>query len=1029
MTRSTFSKRSPARFRRGRGRFSFSGGSRLRRLHVEPLEDRRLLSITVDTLMDEADGSITDGDISLRDAIAAAPAGETIDFSVTGTINLNLSLGELVVDKDLTIAGPGADVLTIDAGDGADGTFCTFDGIRVFRIDDGNDSNLVHVEISGLTLSGGDTAHDDFYGYGGAIFTAEDLLVTACSISNNAAGSGGGIHNWNGTLTVDSSTIAHNRGSGIVSQTQTWSPTEPLTSWTRIISSTISANSAATGGGVFNYTGLTQISFSTITANTAPNGSGVATAGFTDTRTEFYSTIVAGNVHSDVDRVEGSEPSSVASLGYNLIGTGNALDVFSPATHDLEGVDPLLGLLTDNGGPTMTHALLPGSPAIGAGDPTTVPGENGVPDHDQRGAPYGRAEGTIDIGAYERRHSLVVDTITDESDDDYSVGDLSLREAILQAYAIPDIDTITFALSLSGQAIILGGTEMVIADTLTIDASALNENVTIDADGASRIFSILAGNFATELRGLTLTGAVTANKGGAIYSANDGLLTLIDMDVYGNYTTGSDDDGGAIYMLSGPLEITGSRIHDNYTLSANSSGGAIVAWEGLTIDSSTIRNNHTVGSGSTGGAIYVRTGRLEITHSTVDGNWTSGSGADGGGIFVYAAAVVIANSTVSGNRTDGGAGDGGGIYVESPPEAVQIYQSTFSDNRANGSGGDGGAIVIINCGMYVTRSTLTENYAQATGGAVHQANSGGDFGVSIDHSIVAGNTAASYPDIMKDPSAASVLTVNWSLIGTGFPTNTGDNNEETDAPGLGPLADNGGPTWTHALLQGSPAIDAGNPAAIGDYDQRGEPYARVWDGDAVPGAVIDIGAFELQPPPGLVGDYNRDESVDAADYVMWRKLAGTDVTPNTGADGNGDGHVDESDCGVWRENFGEHLGPASGVNSQQSTAWAEPPGTVAAPAWRSGIVDDSTEPRRARFRAARNIVPANAELLDEALIAWLASRSIPDRHDAMAARTPFMRSHNERANTADELDPVLASAFASFAGLVGTRPSIGQALA
>src|SRR5262245_33196631 len=90
-----------------------------RRLRLEPLEDRRLLSITVNTLVDEADGSIVDGDISLRDAIAAAPSGETIDFSAAltsgGPATIDLTLGELVINKNLSISGPDANLLTIDA--------------------------------------------------------------------------------------------------------------------------------------------------------------------------------------------------------------------------------------------------------------------------------------------------------------------------------------------------------------------------------------------------------------------------------------------------------------------------------------------------------------------------------------------------------------------------------------------------------------------------------------------------------------------------------------------------------------------------------------------------------------------------------------------------------------------------------------------------------------------------------------------------------------------------------------------------
>ena len=113
-----------------------------RRLRLEPLEDRRLLSITVNTLLDQADGSILDGSISLRDAIAAAQPGETIDFSVTGTIELTKgatsATKHLTINKDLTINGPGSALLTIDAS-GNDFTpgVQIGDGTRVFRIDDG----------------------------------------------------------------------------------------------------------------------------------------------------------------------------------------------------------------------------------------------------------------------------------------------------------------------------------------------------------------------------------------------------------------------------------------------------------------------------------------------------------------------------------------------------------------------------------------------------------------------------------------------------------------------------------------------------------------------------------------------------------------------------------------------------------------------------------------------------------------------------------------------------------------------------
>jgi hypothetical protein len=143
---------------------------------------------------------------------------------------------------------------------------------------------------------------------------------------------------------------------------------------------------------------------------------------------------------------------------------------------------------------------------------------------------------------------------------------------------------------------------------------------------------------------------------------------------------------------------------------------------------------------------------------------------------------------------------------------------------------------------------------------------------------------------------------------------------------LGPLADHGGPTLTHALVAGSPAIDAGDPNfdpadPDGDpltddavfFDQRGAPFERVFDGDGVGGARLDIGAFERQPiPPAVFGDYNRNGIVDAADYVIWRKTLGMVVAPFSGADGDGDGTVEQDDLAVWKAHFGETVPVVSG---------------------------------------------------------------------------------------------------------------------
>jgi hypothetical protein len=178
---------------------------------------------------------------------------------------------------------------------------------------------------------------------------------------------------------------------------------------------------------------------------------------------------------------------------------------------------------------------------------------------------------------------------------------------------------------------------------------------------------------------------------------------------------------------------------------------------------------------------------------------------------------------------------------------------------------------------------------------------------------------------------------NFTLTGTG--NLTGTQAAPLDA-GLGPLANNGGPTMTRALLTGSPAIDAGDPAAVAgvgnvpQFDQRGATFTRKFNSTGIGTARIDIGAFELQVQPltpAFFGDYNQNSAVDAGDYVLWRKTLGTTaITAYSGADGDGDTTIDQDDHSVWRAHFGQTVPPpgsgggdASSVQIQELKA--DPP--------------------------------------------------------------------------------------------------------
>ncbi len=241
--------------------------------------------------------------------------------------------------------------------------------------------------------------------------------------------------------------------------------------------------------------------------------------------------------------------------------------------------------------------------------------------------------------------------------------------------------------------------------------------------------------------------------------------------------------------------------------------------------------------------------------STITGNMASGTGgfASGGGISNQGDLTLI-GSTVSDNTAYaddpvsdcGGSGyalaDGGGISSSTSPfgGSLTIDNSTIVDNIAFATphGFAAGGAIFSDGPLTITHSTIASNSADVfcegieTGGGISKESGA----LNMRNTIVAGNTAPMGPDL-----AGSLTSSGYNLFGN---TIGGSGYAATDLlnvdPQLGPLADNGGPTQTMALLPGSPAIDAGDNTDAPEWDQRGEGFPRVV------GGTIDIGAFEVQ---------------------------------------------------------------------------------------------------------------------------------------------------------------------------------------
>jgi CSLREA domain-containing protein len=409
---------------------------------------------------------------------------------------------------------------------------------------------------------------------------------------------------------------------------------------------------------------------------------------------------------------------------------------------------------------------------------------------------------------------------------------------------------------------------------------------------------IRVGNADLTVRDCVVTGNRTAGTGGGISNAarpGTGNVTLFHTIVNHNVAGG---DGGSIYVLGNGqiqgsvLNVIGSTIHRN--LGGNAGGiraanlnlihsivsgnASINSAGGIWADTATLIDSIISGNtaDSTGGGILATT--VTLTHSTVTGNRAVDTG---GGISAQDA--TLTNCTVSGNTVDEVNGEGGGIFAATvrligstvsgniaangggiSARTATLTGSTISGNFASDSGGgirgttatltnstisgnstdlQGGGIVATNVSLL--NVTVTDNSAREGGGVF--LRTGGTS--SVRNTIVADNVVDSVgigPDLFGTFTSSGHNLIGDGSGSTGFTNGTNGDQVGTAAnpidPKLGPLANNGGPTKTHALRAGSPAIDHGDNSVAPATDQRG--FVRSKDGDGNRSAIVDIGAFE-----------------------------------------------------------------------------------------------------------------------------------------------------------------------------------------
>lgn len=803
---------------------------------------------------DTADGAC-DADCSLREAISAANDSPGADIITVPAGVYTLTIGALEVTGPTTLNGAGAGVTVIDGGSG---------GFSILRIT-GLEGAPITVTIAGVTLQHGDSgiradyvdlvvtqtevvSNTASYSDGGGINISSGNLVVQSSLvafnsanaqgaywgasgggiaasgasvnignsqllSNTAASGGGGVIVLGGALTVLTSTISGNKVSGSgggVLAGAVWSgePTALL-----VQNSTITNNIAGSGGGgIQAYAELLVLQDSTITGNTGGGGGGVQ-----------------ANVNGHVAIVNTVVSHNTANNGYGGVG-GGGLAFSTQAGLEITDSTIEYNAVTDSrsgGGLYLESRAGEGAPAAAA---ITI--RNSRFAHNSAGSGGGL--------------SLYIDT---------GVAVTLTRTTIVGNQAVREDNPPS-----GGGLEIYGAGSIALVDSTINDNVAHRHTVTPSGCGAPSGGGIYASTslFITRTlisnnRAVVDAVACSAASGGGVnaFSGTDTPVVIADS----RFISNTAETGGGLYAGLATLRNT---VFISNTATTGAGGGIYSAWGGTAI-SVTLQGNV---AGNDGGGIY---GDMALSQSLVKDNTAGGNGGglSGGG--------QVVSSTITGNRAANGGGinagyieiiastisanhaitDGGGIYVPYAGRGgpiVTVRNSTLSGNSAGRQGGafsDFGGLSVS--GRFISRAhfrstSIISNTAPAgSGGGVYHAGHYGDEEgpqqLTVEDVLLAGNTGGNCGGAV---SAEGFVSQGHNLSGDGScPALTGPGDLKKIAAQVGPLVDNGGPTRTHALLDGSPAIDAGSAANCPATDQRGISRPQ--------GPACDIGAFEWQP--------------------------------------------------------------------------------------------------------------------------------------------------------------------------------------
>jgi CSLREA domain-containing protein len=622
----------------------------------------------------------TTGDTNSLDSLLGQSAdGDTINFSVNCTgANAIMPAAQLSITHSITIDGSGHTV----AVDG------TTSGQRIFFV-----TSTSTVTIRNLTITNGITA-----GNGGGILTFGTLTLDHMTLagntsSNNSGGGGGGL--WNeGTLTITNSTVSNNIASGSAG---TGGGIKINNGSATLANVTISGNTAGGAGGLGAATStVVSITNSTISGNTATtNGAGIATTG----TVTLTNAIVAGNADTTTGHPADDINGSVAAASKNnLIGdAATSGGLTNGASGNLVGVAPVLGPLADYTGATQTVALLPGSPAIDAGDDTTCAAAlvNGV---DQRGS--ARIQGAhCDIGAFESQGFSL--TLTSGSGQSAAPGAAFTNPLIVTLASSHGEPVQNGVVTFTGPTTGAGIQSSPLSGTVAANGQA---SAAPTASGTAGSYSVLAAatgttpasvSFALTNSGATPQTYTVTTTDDTPFDASCAASCTLRQAI--NASNANDPGTGNHNTIQFANGVNGA-----ITLINDANHGTLAPSRDLTIDGS--GQSVTIDGGGAVQLLLVTSGVHVAVNALTFANGSITGGA--GGAINTSGVTTVTNSAFSANHADSG-GTGGAIN-NGAGGTLTIANSTFSANHAS----SGGAIINTSGGtLAVTNATFSGAFA------------------------------------------------------------------------------------------------------------------------------------------------------------------------------------------------------------------------------------------------------------------------------------------------------------------------------